>query len=83
MKKICHPFCLIGFFPYFYLVNEIAVIKNQKPEGILPHLALLDSIWRLKYKFYTNETLMNLHSQKAMYKSMRVPHGSKIKILIS
>jgi len=55
MKKICHPFCLIGFFPYFYLVNEIAVIKNQKPEGILPHLALLDSIWRLKYKFYTNE----------------------------
>jgi len=32
---------------------------------------------------YTNETLMNLHSQKAMYKSMRVPHGSKIKILIS
>jgi len=26
---------------------------------------------------------MNLHSQKAMYKSMRVPHGSKIKLLIS
>jgi len=26
----------------------------------------------------TNETLMNLQTQKARYKSMRVPHGSII-----
>jgi len=31
------------------------MIKNQKPEGIGPYLALRDSIWRLKDKFYTNE----------------------------
>jgi len=27
---------------------------------------------------YTNETLMNLQTQKARYKSRRVPHGSII-----